>query len=210
MGAFARAMTGQAATEAANQPAIEAIQAKEIVIDNSDNSRNRQNRQNEKKRLFKRVSQSTDISKASQNDRRIDEIDGNRELAKSKADIDTLEASQADTAYGLIDTNQVKHLSNVAITKEVSGIKIPMPEHYYNGQNLTFWMSSNEQAQQEQYGDGSWIISMLLKLPSSKRAQVSKEYSTRYKAAFDAEPDDNKRTNKAALAANSWLREVAK
>ena len=206
MGAIARAMAvKQVATEAAYQPIAEPTQAKEVAANNSDNDSTRQTRQGKEKHLDNNSLQDADLYSINPEARQLDRLDGFQGLDKVKAANDELEVNLIDTTSGLNEADKVKPTGNV-VTKEVNGIKLPMPEHYYKGENLTFWMSNNEQLQQEQYGDGSWIELMLLKLPASKRAQLSREYSARYKAAYDAEPDNNKKANKAALAANSWLR----
>lgn len=83
-----------------------------------------------------------------------------------------------------------------------------LPEHHYRGENLTFWMASNEKLQQVKYGDSAWIEAKLRRVPANQRLTVANEYSARYKAAYDAEPESNKKANRAAFAANTWLLKV--
>ncbi|MEE2000178.1 hypothetical protein QWY20_01830 [Alkalimonas sp. MEB108] len=208
MGAIARAMAArQVATEVTYQPVTEPTQAKEVAIGRENSQKNRQNRQSDKRSSTQKITQVTDIKGFNQKSRQIDGIDGGRGVDKVKAANDGLEVNQIDTTSGLNEADKVKPTGNVII-REVNGINIPMPEHYSDGSNLAFWKApaSEMAAKQERYSDADWIQSMLLKLPASKRTQVSREYSARYKAIYDAEPDDNKKANKAALTANSWLR----
>lgn len=83
-----------------------------------------------------------------------------------------------------------------------------LPEHHYRGENLTFWMASNEKLQQIKHGDSAWIEAKLRRVPANQRRSLADEYSARYKAAYDAEPDSNKKANRAAFAANTWLLKV--
>lgn len=83
-----------------------------------------------------------------------------------------------------------------------------LPEYHYRGENLTFWMASNEKLQQLKHGDSAWIEAKLRRVPANQRRSLADEYSARYKAAYDAEPDSNKKTNRAAFTANTWLLKV--
>lgn len=87
-----------------------------------------------------------------------------------------------------------------------------LPKHHYKGENLTFWMmpTASANAMRFKHGDSEWIESKLRRVPANKRQSLSDEYSLRYKAVYDSEPDENKKANKAAFAANSWLLKVTK
>jgi predicted amino acid dehydrogenase len=87
-----------------------------------------------------------------------------------------------------------------------------LPAFHYKGENLTFWMMPTVSADaiRLKHGDSEWIESKLRRVPHDKRQSLSDEYSQRYKAVYDAETDENKKANKAAFAANSWLLRVTK
>lgn len=87
-----------------------------------------------------------------------------------------------------------------------------LPKHHYKGENLTFWMMPTISADtmRLKHGDSAWIAAKLRRVPASQRQSLSDEYSARYKAAYEGEPDDNKKANKAAFAANSWLLKATK
>jgi len=87
-----------------------------------------------------------------------------------------------------------------------------LPKHHYKGKNLTFWMmpTVSADAMRLKHGDSAWIEAKLRRVPANQRQSLADEYSARYKAAYDTEPDSNKKANKAAFAANSWLLKVTK
>lgn len=87
-----------------------------------------------------------------------------------------------------------------------------LPAYHYNGENLTFWMmpTVSADAMRLKHGDSEWIESKLRRVPADKRQILSDEYSRLFKAVYDAETDENKKANKAAFAANSWLLKVTK
>ncbi len=87
-----------------------------------------------------------------------------------------------------------------------------LPQYHYKGENLSFWMmpTAAVDSMRLKYGDSAWIEAKLRRVPASKRQSLADEYSIQYKAVYDAEPDENKKANKAAFAANSWLLKVTK
>ena len=87
-----------------------------------------------------------------------------------------------------------------------------LPKHHYKGENLTFWVmpTVSADAMRVKHGDSAWIEAKLRRVPANQRQSLADEYSVRYKAAYDAEPDSNKKANKAAFTANSWLLKVTK
>jgi hypothetical protein len=82
-----------------------------------------------------------------------------------------------------------------------------LPQYHYKGENLSFWMmpTAAVDSLRLKHGDSAWIAAKLRRVPASQRQKIADEYSAQYKATYDAEPDDNKKANKAAFAANSWL-----
>ena len=87
-----------------------------------------------------------------------------------------------------------------------------LPVHHYRGENLTFWKmpTAATEAMRLKHGDSEWIEAKLRRVPPDKRQSLADEYSARYKATYDAEPDECKKANKAAFSANSWLLKVTK
>ncbi|MDP5137926.1 hypothetical protein ORJ04_18400 [Rheinheimera baltica] len=87
-----------------------------------------------------------------------------------------------------------------------------VPAHHYKGENLAFWMMPTQGADalRIKNGDSAWLEAKLRRVPISIRQSLAEEYSARYKAAYDAEPTENKKANKAAFIANSWLLIVTK
>lgn len=58
--------------------------------------------------------------------------------------------------------------------------------------------------------DRKWILEQLRNIPPLKHKEVIDGYSQLYQAAYDAEPLDHKKENKARYTANSRLREYIK
>lgn len=58
--------------------------------------------------------------------------------------------------------------------------------------------------------DKKWILEQLRKIPAHDHADVVAGYGQLYRAAYDAEPLEHKKDNKARYTANSRLREYIK
>lgn len=58
--------------------------------------------------------------------------------------------------------------------------------------------------------DKKWILEQLRKIPVHEHSDVISGYGQLYQAAYDAEPLDHKKENKARFTANSRLREYLK
>ena len=54
--------------------------------------------------------------------------------------------------------------------------------------------------------DKKWILEQIRKVPAQDHADVVAGYGQLYQAAYDAEPLDHKKENKARFTANSRLR----
>lgn len=87
-----------------------------------------------------------------------------------------------------------------------------LPDYHYRGEDLTSWMESTDSAKRKalKYGDSSWIEAKLRRVPLNQRQSICNGYSERYKVAFDFEPDEVKKVNRARVIANSWLLKTTK
>lgn len=87
-----------------------------------------------------------------------------------------------------------------------------LPEHHYRADDLTFRNTSNSAIEfiKLKYSDSKWIEAKLRRLPSQRRQTVIEEYSKRYKLAFESEPSQIKKENRARFVANTWLLNVTK
>lgn len=76
-----------------------------------------------------------------------------------------------------------------------------MPEYYFkNCPTVASGMERND------FGDASWIRSMLALVDEIKRQQLCRSYSRIYIETLQSESNEAKRYNKARFNANSYLR----
>lgn len=87
-----------------------------------------------------------------------------------------------------------------------------LPENHYKADDLTFRNTPNSAIEfiKLKYSDSKWIEAKLRRLPSQRRQSVIEEYSSRYKLAFELEPDPIKKANRARFNANTWLLKITK
>lgn len=87
-----------------------------------------------------------------------------------------------------------------------------LPEHHYKADDLSFRNTPNSAIEfiKLKYSDSKWIESKLRRLPSQRRQTVIEEYSSRYKLAFESEPDPIKKANRARFIVNAWLLKVTR
>jgi uncharacterized protein (DUF2252 family) len=87
-----------------------------------------------------------------------------------------------------------------------------LPEYHYRATHLTPWKVATNviESIRYNYSDTKWIEAKLRRLPVSKRQSIVHEYSRRYKKAFDAEPNQIKKENRARFITNNWLLQTTK
>jgi hypothetical protein len=87
-----------------------------------------------------------------------------------------------------------------------------LPEYHYRAEHLTPWKIAPNviETVRYKYSDSKWIEAKLRRLPANKRQWAINEYSRRYKKAFDEEPDEIKKENRARFITNNWLLETTK
>jgi hypothetical protein len=87
-----------------------------------------------------------------------------------------------------------------------------LPEHHYRADDLSFRNTPNSAIEfiKLKYSDSKWIKAKLRRLPAQRRQSVIEEYSNRYKLAFESEPEQIKKINRARFIANTWLLKVTK
>ena len=104
---------------------------------------------------------------------------------------------------------QVPNLKDVALGQN-SANDDGLPKNHYRGDHLVFEMMpfASVEAMRLKLGDSDWIAAKLRRVPHKDRKRIADEYSEQYKAAYDAEQDENKKANRAAFIANSWLLKV--
>lgn len=69
--------------------------------------------------------------------------------------------------------------------------------------------SSGMMPERHSQQDAAWIREQLERLPARLRVIASDGYSKAYQAAYDNEPADHKKENRARFVANSRLRQYA-
>lgn len=127
---------------------------------------------------------------------------------------DTDPKDKTQTVSGLPTIRQIRQALEPQIldNSRIATNDESLPLQHYKAEHLTCWMMPESAVQQLQvkHGDSEWIEAKLRRVPAKQRFALADEYSARYKAAYDAEPDEIKKANRAAFTANTWLLRATK
>lgn len=87
-----------------------------------------------------------------------------------------------------------------------------LPKYFYRAEEFEPYKAPKTSTREvrKKYSDEEWIQAKLRRVKRSRRDELVEEYAKRYKAAYDSEPDEIKKTNRARFSANRWLLEITK
>lgn len=115
---------------------------------------------------------------------------------------DTVSTLSVASKSAFPTNRRIRQLDKVAKDSQVDALVTSdgIPAHFYGG-------SSNGW----RFGDRDWIAGKLRRIQrESDRLRLAAEYAERFKAAYDAEPLEQRKDGKARFLANSWLLKVTK